>query len=228
MGIQSSNQLLASARSTAKSRTSRARSIGSIVTAALSLLLFTFTTPAAAFDQGNLRETGPRQQPVVMGVASSSIVAAGDWVLITGSGFDQVTAVFVDATKTEHLMQSSSRLSILIPEGANPGDAVLKLEGEYGSISKQYLFEVLAASGDAADDSEAKVTIGTFQGYAAVYTKNFKGYSLKISIADNERLIGELDANYTQNLTKVGVGKTVTVMVYLGNKLVRVQELTIR
>ena len=226
MEIQSSNQLLASSRSTTKPRTSRARAI---VSAGLAFLLLTFTTPAAAFDQGSFRETGPRQQPVVMGVASSSIVAAGDWVLITGSGFDQVTAVFVDATKTEHLMQSSSRLSILIPEGVNPGDAVLRLEGDYGSTSKQYLFEVIAQSESSqSGDLEQRVTVGTFQGYVAVYTKNFKGYSLKISIADKERLIDELDANYTQNLTKVGVGRTVTVMVYLGNKLVKVQEITIR
>ena len=226
MGIQSSNQLLASSRSTTKSKTSRARAI---VAASLAILLSSLVAPAAAFDQGNLRETGPRQQPVVMGVASSSIVTAGDWVLITGSGFDQVTAVFVDATKTEHLMQSSSRLSILIPEGANPGDAVLRLEGDYGSISKQYLFEVIAQSESSQSaDLDQRVTVGTFQGYAAVYTKNFKGYSLKISIADKERLIEELDSNYTQNLTKVGVGRTVTVMVYLGNKLVKVQEITIQ
>lgn len=226
MGIQSSNQLLALSRSSTRPRTSRARIL---VTAALAILLSFLAAPAAAFDQGNLRETGPRQQPVVMGVVSSSIVAAGDWVLITGSGFDQVTSVFVDATKTEHLMQSSNRLSILIPKGANPGDAVLRLEGEYGSISKQYLFEVIAQSESSqSDDLEQRVTVGTFQGYAAVYTKNFKGYSLKISIADKERLIDELDSNYTQNLTKVGVGRTVTVMVYLGNKLVKVQEITIQ
>lgn len=199
------------------------------VTAILTTLLSSTGLAATAFDESNLRETGPRQQPVVMGVASSSIVAAGDWVLITGSGFDQVTAVFVDATKTEHLMQSSSRLSILIPEGVNPGDAVLRLEGDYGSISKQYLFEVISQSESSQSaDLEQRVTVGTFQGYAAVYTKNFKGYSLKISIADKERLIEELDANYTQNLTKVGVGRTVTVMVYLGNKLVKVQEITIQ
>jgi hypothetical protein len=82
MGIQSSNQLLASSRSTAKPKASRARAI---LAATLAILLSSLVAPAAAFDQGNLRETGLRQQPVVMGVASSSIVAAGDWVLITGS-----------------------------------------------------------------------------------------------------------------------------------------------
>ena len=225
MGIQSSNRLLPHARLSPKPKSSRPLSILSWVFA---IVLAGFASPAAAFDQSHPREIGLRNQPVILGVASSSIVAAGDWVVITGSGFDEVAAAFVDSTKTEHLVLSSSRLSILIPEGANPGDAVLRLEGDYGSISRQYLFEVMATSEVAAKDDEAKVTIGTFQGYAAVYTKNFKGYSLKISIADKERLIEELDANYTQNLTKVGVGRTVTVMVYLGSKLVKVQELLIR
>jgi hypothetical protein len=194
----------------------------------IAIVLAGIASPAAALEQSHPREIGLRNQPVILGVASSSIVAAGDWVVITGAGFDEVAAAFVDSKKTEHLVLSSSRLSILIPERANPGDAVLRLEGDYGSISRQYLFEVLATSEGAARDDEAKVTIGTFQGYAAVYTKNFKGYSLKISIADKERLIAELDDNYTQNLTKVGAGRTVTVMVYLGNNLVKVQEITIQ
>ena len=225
MGIQSSNRLLLPAQLFPRTRSSRTLSILSWV---IAIVLAGFASPAAAFDQSHPREIGLRNQPVILGVASSSIVAAGDWVVITGSGFDEVAAAFVDSTKTEHLVLSSSRLSILIPEGANPGDAVLRLEGDYGSISRQYLFEVLATSAGAEADDEAKVTIGTFQGYAAVYTKNFKGYSLKISIADKERLIEELDANYTQNLTKVGAGRVVTVIVYLGNKLVKVQEITIQ
>ena len=225
MGIQSSNRLLPHARLSKKPRSSRPLSI---LSWAIAILLVGISSPAAALEPSHEREIALRNQPVILGIASSSIVAAGDWVVITGSGFDEVAAAFVDSTKTEHLVLSSSRLSILIPEGANPGDAVLRLEGDYGSISKHYLFEVLATSEGAAKDDEAKVTIGTFQGYAAVYTKNFKGYSLKISIADKERLIEELDANYTQNLTKVGAGRTVTVMVYLGSKLVKVQELLIR
>ena len=225
MGIQSINRLLLSAQLFPKTRSSRTLSILSL---AIGILLVGISSPAAAFEQSHPREIGLRNQPVILGVASSSVVAAGEWVEITGTGFDEVAAAYVDSTKTEHLVLSSSRLSILIPEGANPGDAVLRLEGDYGSISRQYLFEVLATSADAEADDEAKVTIVTFQGYAAVYTKNFKGYSLKISIADKERLIEELDANYTQNLTKVGVGRTVTVMVYLGSKLVKIQEITIQ
>ena len=225
MGIQSSNRLLLPAQLFPRTRSSRALSILSL---AIGILLVGIASPAAALEQSHPREIGLRNQPVILGIAGSSIVAAGDWVVITGSGFDEVAAAFVDSSKTEHLVLSSSRLSILIPEGANPGDAVLRLEGDYGSISRQYLFEVLATSEVAARDGEAKVTIGTFQGYAAVYTKNFKGYSLKISIADKERLIEELDANYTQNLTKVGAGRTVTVLVYLGNKLVKIQEITIQ
>lgn len=186
------------------------------------------STPAGAADQVLAREIGIRLQPVVSGVASSSVVSPGDWVVIQGSGFDQVAKVFVDSTQTDFLVQSATRISVLIPKGANPGDAVLRLQGDYGSISKQHLFEVSADSPEASNfDAEAKVTIGTFQGYAAVYTKNLRGHSLRISIGDRERLIDQLDADYTQNLTKIGVGRTVNVMVYLGNRLVKVQRLLI-
>ena len=224
MGLQSIKPPFARLRQSAKWGRMKLAIVASSVLATLLLV----STPVSAADSVLAREIGLRLQPVVSGVASSSVVSPGDWVVIQGSGFDQVIKVFVDSTQTEFLMQSATRISVLIPEGANPGDAVLRLQGDYGSISKQYLFEVLADSPEASNiGAEAKVTIGTFQGYAAVYTKNFKGHSLRISIGDRERFIDQLDSDYTQNLTKIGVGRTVNVMVYLGNKLVKVQRLLI-
>ena len=224
MGLQSIKPLFALLRQSAK----RGRMKLAIVASSVLATMLLVSSPAAAADHVLAREIGLRLQPVVSGAASSSVVSPGDWVAIQGSGFDQVTTVFVDSTQTEFLMDSDTRMSVLIPEGANPGDAVLRLQGDYGSISKQHLFEVLADSPESSNiGAEAKVTIGTFQGYAAVYTKNFKGNSLRISIGDRERFIDQLDSDYTQNLTKIGVGRTVNVMVYLGNKLVKVQRLLI-
>ena len=163
-------------------------------------------------------------QPAITSSYRSQAAAPLSWVEIKGVGFMQVAEVFVDNQMADFEVTSDVALKLQVPKGTNPGDAVVKLTGEFGVSTHHQLLQVLPA----ALAIESKVTIGTFQGYAAVYTKNFKGYSLKISIADKERLIEELDANYTQNLTKVGVGRTVTVMVYLGNKLVKVQEITIQ
>jgi hypothetical protein len=47
-------------------------------------------------------------------------------------------------------------------------------------------------------------------------------------IGSKWRVIDPLRANYTYNFTKVGVGRTVTVMVYLDRKLVKVQQIKIQ
>ena len=187
------------------------------------MVLFSYTSaPANAFELE--REFDYLAKPAISTVLSDKRVVISDRVLLSGQGFTQVQEVFVDSNSATFQVLSDSKLEVEIPAGVNPGDAVLRISGTFGLLSYQGLFEVLPSSKLV----ESKITIGTFQGYAAVYTKNFKGYSLKISIADKERLIEELDSNYTQNLTKVGVGRTVTVLVYLGNKLVKSQEITIQ
>lgn len=188
-------------------------------------LLVGLLTPAPANAIGVIpRDIGIKSTPSISGVFGAAVVRANEWVEITGLGFDAVTEVFVDATKTQHFMQSASRISVLVPAGVNPGDAVLTLRGEFGSIRRHNLFEVSAGT----PETQSKITIGTFQGYAAVYTKNFKGHALSILVANKERQIDLLEADFTQNLTFIGAGKTVIVMVYLDRKLVRVQQLQVR
>jgi hypothetical protein len=75
---------------------------------------------------------------------------------------------------------------------------------------------------------DERVTIGTFLGYAAVYTKNHEAKRLSMRIGSKWRVIDPLEANYTYNFTKVGAGKTVTVMVYLDRELVQVKQIQIR
>lgn len=163
-------------------------------------------------------------KPKISKVLTSRQVEPSDQVLISGQGFSQVNEVFIDSQTAAFSLISDSEIQVRIPEGVNPGDAVLRISGEFGLLSYQNLFEVLPSTKAV----ESKVTIGTFQGYAAVYTKNFKGKELTIVIGDRARIIPELDANYTQNLTKVGVGKTVSVRVFLDQELLRVEQLVIK
>jgi len=75
---------------------------------------------------------------------------------------------------------------------------------------------------------DTKVTIGTFLGYVAVYTKNHEGKRLSMKIGNKWRVIDSLGANYTYNLTKVGIGRTVSVEVYIDRVLVQVKQIRIQ
>ena len=163
-------------------------------------------------------------KPAITSSYKSQAAAPLSWVEIKGVGFMQVAEVFVDNQIADFEVMSDVALKLQVPKGTNPGDAVVKLTGEFGVSTHHQLLQVLPA----ALAIESKVTIGTFQGYAAVYTKNFKGKELRITIGNRQRVIPELDANYTQNLTKVGTGKTVSVMVFVDQELVQVRELVIK
>lgn len=160
-------------------------------------------------------------QPTISTVLSKRHVEINDRILLSGQGFTQVTEVFVDSKPARFMLLSDSELEVKIPSGVNPGDAVLRISGPFGLLSYQSLFEVLPSTKLV----ESKVTIGTFQGFAAVYTKNFKGRELRIVVGDRTRVVPQLDANYTQNLTKVGAGKNVRVRVFLDGELLKTEVL---
>lgn len=177
-----------------------------------------------AFASPTQNEFNYLSKPSVTKLLSPSLVEAKDWIQLSGTGLNRVTEVFVDSNSAEFELVSGSEIRIRIPDGVSPGDAVLRISGDFGLLSYQNLFEVMPAS----KIIESKITIGTFQGYAAVYTKNFKGKELRIVIGDRTRVIPTLAANYTQNLTKVGAGNAVRISVYLDSDLLKSQELSIK
>lgn len=198
--------------------------LGMVLLAFSTLVFGLLTTLQATAQSFNPKAVEGVATPSVAGVSGNVLVRANDWIVLRGLGFGSVSEVLVDSLRTDHYLQSATKLSILIPAGVKPGDAVITLIGEFGTVQMHNLFEVLAGT----QPNQSKITIGTFQGYAAVYTKNLRGQALTILVAERQRNIQELRANFTQNLTFVGVGKIVTVRVYLDRKLMRVKQLLIR
>jgi hypothetical protein len=160
----------------------------------------------------------------VVSVSSSTLVSVGDRVTLEGKDLDQVTQVQVDSKIAVFRILSNTQLELTIPAGVSPGDALVKITGSFGQLSYQNLFEVVPLA--MAKDS--KVTIGTFNGYLAVYTKNFSGRELRFEVGDRSRVIPRLQSNFTQNLTRIGTGTTVTVRVFIDQELIKVQRLRVR
>jgi uncharacterized repeat protein (TIGR02543 family) len=193
------------------------------VTANVTLYALWTQVVAGPTDVGS-SSTPSTPRPSVSGVTGSNQIAINENVRLEGAGFNTVKSVLVDGFEASFFANSSTLITIRIPIGVEPGDVRVTLIGDFGQISYNNLFEVVALE----IEQDTKVTVGTFLGYAAVYTKNFEGQRLSMKVGDKWRVVPRLGADYTRNLTKVGVGKTTTVMVYINRKLVRVEQLTIR
>lgn len=148
----------------------------------------------------------------------------GSTITLTGENLDQVQAVEIDSLLANFSIVSDDTIQVQIPVTVQPGDATLRLRGEFGSVAFSSLFEVTPQS----RHTQPKVTIGTFQGFIAVYTKNFKGFSMRIKIGDRERVISLLESNFTKNLTRVGSGEVQDVSVYINESLVRSERVNVR
>jgi hypothetical protein len=163
-------------------------------------------------------------RPVVTEVSGSAVVSVNDLVRLVGANMRLVDKVMVGDVEASFFVNSDGLITIRVPVGVPAGKVVVTLTGAYGSVFFTDLFEIKTS----LQSVDERVTIGTFLGYAAVYTKNHEGKRLSMRIGSKWRVIDPLSANYTYNFTKVGKGKTVTVMVYLDRKLVKVQQIKIQ
>ena len=163
-------------------------------------------------------------KPVLVGVSGSAKVDVNSTVKLVGSNLRLIQGVEVDGVKASFFVEGENTLTVRIPVGVEPGDAALTLSGEFGSVTVNSIFEVLSAT----ELKDSKVTIGTFLGFATVYTKNLKGHRLSLRIGEQWRTVPAISENYSYNLTKIGKGQVVTVMVYVDRKLVSVKQVTVR
>jgi hypothetical protein len=106
----------------------------------------------------------------------------GDEVTISGPRLDQVTSCTIDGIEVEISSQSATGLTIVIPEGLEPGLKDLVMVGAFGKLTAQGAFTVEAKPIESPNFTE-KTNAGSFNGYVAVYAKGHKGKTLSWKIA---------------------------------------------
>jgi hypothetical protein len=77
-------------------------------------------------------------------------------------------------------------------------------------------------------ERDTKVTIGSFLGYVAVYTKNLSGQKLSIQVGNRYREVSVLTNNFTVNLTQVGSNRLIEVKVFVTGQLVESAMVLVR
>lgn len=182
------------------------------------------TAPAQAKIQSVLATSPLVEKPSVTGISGSNQVKINGSVQLLGSKLNQVEEVQIDGVPSSFFVNSEDSITIRIPVGVKPGDPAVKLFGDFGSIIFTSLFEVVATE----LPNNSKVTIGTFNGYVAIYTKAHQGKQLSFKVGSSWKVIKNLPTNYTYNLKKIGSGKTTTVQVYIDSALVQVLQVKVK
>ncbi len=172
-------------------------------------------TPALTIftiEQAEIELVGPRE------------VKRGDLVQIRGDGLLGVARVFVDGIEASYSKLSDTSLQFMVPFAVKPGDASVTLKGSFGDVELTNFITV--SSIDLAISS--KITVGSFNGYVAIYTKNLEGKRLSYKVGNRWRVVSAIPSNYTINLVKVGRGKNLETKVYVDRQLVKITKLIVR
>jgi hypothetical protein len=190
--------------------------------------LATFTVPSLL--GGGIGSSGlpifeaPKAKPIVTGIDGTREVKPGGQVGITGENFGLVQRVLVDGVEVSFVISSDKLLNITLPQNAKPGDVNITLLGSFGTFILSNFITIAAI--DISISS--KVTVGSFNGFVAIYTKNLEGKRLSFKVGNRWRVVSAIPSNYTMNLVKVGRGKNLETKVYIDRQLVKIQNLQVR
>jgi hypothetical protein len=187
-----------------------------VITAIAALLLVSFALPAQAVNI----HLAPKASPAIEGSQAS----ADSVIRVAGWDFNKVEQVLIDDVPTTFQASSNTLIAIRIPLGTNPGDVTITLVSNSGNTKSSFQIEIVSLE----TEKDTKVTIGSFLGYVAVYTKNLSGEKLSIQVGNRFREVSVLTSNFTANLTRVGSNRLVEVKVFVAGQLVESAMVLVR
>jgi hypothetical protein len=164
-------------------------------------------------------------KPVVISVDGPRTVAPSGSVSLRGENFLLVQRVLVEGVETSFVVSSDNVLTLNLPAGLKAGEVSITFLGAFGTF---ILSNFITVTPVVETSISSRVTIGSFNGFAAVYTKNLEGKRLSMKFGNTWRVVSKLPANYTLNLFKSARGKTLQTMVYIDRKLVKTSNLRVR
>jgi hypothetical protein len=187
-----------------------------VITVIAALLLVSLSLPAQAVNI----QLAPKASPAIEGSQAS----ADSVIRVAGWDLRQVEQVRIDDVPTTFQASSNTLIAIRIPLGTNPGDVTITLVSNSGNTKSSFKIEIVSLE----SEKDTKVTIGSFLGYVAVYTKNLAGQKLSIQVGNKFREVSVLTNNFTANLTKVGGNRLVEVKVFVAGQLVESAMVLVR
>ena len=178
----------------------------------------------------------PAPAPAYSGpvIDSALTVQAGSEVTFTGKRLDSVTSAFVGGVQLPVVLAESKSLVLEVASSLPPGTYDLVIQSSFGSLTYQQGITVLASSNEESEIEPAldrKLSVGSFKGFIAIYTKGYDGQRLSAKVAGKWLVVESLDEsfqgkNYSRTLRGTGSGQSIKVHLYIDSEFLRTDELT--
>ena len=163
--------------------------------------------------------------------------ANGNGVYTSGSATIQVTyagaGIALGAMPTETDLDGSFKVTVLAGS-ADSGAAAMTVTYLKSGSSTAAADRITAVQnitvGAAAATADQKITVGTFKGYVAIYTKGYMGQKLSAKVAGKWLVVDPIAAyksnDYSRTVRLTGAGYTITVDLYIDGAFVRSEVVT--
>lgn len=214
--------------------------ITTIVTAADSsttvyVFAITRVSPPPIQSTGSMSPAAPNSAlnyagPVLDAAASAE---PGTQAYLSGSQLHYVTRVYAGGIQIPITRASSESLVLSLPEWKSPGTYDLVLVSKHGTLTMMNGLSVLNSTAISAETKagDGKLTLGSFNGVVAIYTKGYEGQRLSAKVAGKWIVVESIDESfkgndYSRTARRAESGYSIKVHLYIDREFVRTEELT--
>ena len=171
--------------------------------------------------------------PVYAGPQLDSMqsATAGLEVAFLGRRLGSVTSAYAGSIPLEIRSVSAGRLVLSIPGDLAGGNYDLVLDSGHGRLTVLDGLRVIDAPAEKSSAvSQQRLTVASFKGFIAIYTKGYEGSKLSVKVAGKWLVVDALDEsfngkNYSRTVRYTGAGYTILVHLYIDGKFVETTEL---
>ena len=163
---------------------------------------------------------------------AAKTVAAGSEVTFTGRRLQLVSSAYAGQLQLQIVQAVSSSLTVFIPTSLSANVYDLTVHSSNGKLTFQQGLTVLEAQ-DQIVGSEAgpKLTVGSFKGFIAIYTKGYEGQKLSAKVAGKWLVVDPLKEswrqnNYSRTVRFTGAGYDIFVHLYIDGEFIKTEMLT--
>jgi hypothetical protein len=149
-------------------------------------------------------------------VAAENGTTVSFGVAISGPGF---IGTLPTKTGTDG---ESAEFSVLLGSGDTSGTLTITATYDADATGTGAAISVVKAVtiGAAAASADQKLTVGSFKGFVAIYTKNYTGSKLSAKVAGKWLVVNSL-SSFTRTVRLTGAGYTIKVDLYIDGAFVR-------
>ena len=166
---------------------------------------------------------------------AAKTVAAGSEVTFTGRRLQLVSSAYAGQLQLQIVQAVSSSLTVFIPTSLSANVYDLTVYSNNGKLTlNQGLTVTSAVSSEVIPEAAPqtkKLTVGSFKGFIAIYTKGYEGQKLSAKVAGKWLVVDSLKEswrqnNYSRTVRFTGAGYDIFVHLYIDGEFIKTEMLT--